>query len=689
MWPYTGVPDSVDRYFAASPKAEIGQAIFGRLQTYRAARDGVRDRTLARAVAGYYGWDDGSGSTHTVSAGGKGGQLSILRVNKARAAAQSLVGLVCGPPLSWRPQAANTDAQSRSAVTLAAALLEYYWKREELEKRWREWVESAIVCGEANLFTEWDETKGPELPDGDGILRGGDVTFHVLRPWDVMRDESLRTADDSQWVAVRILKNRWDLIGMHPKDILGRPTEDIIRAMQPESTDVFGWTDDWRSRRKFATDHLPVFWFFHRPTPTLPEGREVMMTGPDCVLIDRPLTYPETPVYRLAAGELFDTPYAYSNWWDTLAPQEVIDGLETAIATNQLTLSVQSIAFEEGTTMAPDSVAGMQAYYYKRGSQPPQGIQLTQTPKEVFEHRNELMADQRDLVGLNDVVQGQPDTAQMNGAAFALLASMAIQRNSAFQKSSTSALGRSGLGLINLLEKKVDIPRKVAIVGKANKYLYESREFLGENLRPVDTLTVEIGNPVEQTVGGRMQLGETYVAQGWVTCPEELEQVHDTGRLDPILQGPRSSLLLVAAENQMLSEGRMPLVHGTQDHILHYKEHAFSLNANPDNQKNQNFVSIHQQHLDSHYREYWAVPDEVPLPEGDPLYHQRMRVMLGQLPPDQLGVPPPPSMNAPAPGGELGPPPQAPVQAQMPEPAANPISGAPVGPPLPEQGLPH
>lgn len=687
----------MDRYFAAAPKEEIGEAIFGRLQTFKAARDGTRDRMLARAVSAYYGWDDGTGSTHAVAAGGEGAQLSTLRVNKARAAAQSLVGIVCGPPVTWRPQAPNTDAESRGAVTLATGTLEHYWKREELEKLYREWVESAVVCSEACVFTEWDETKGPELPDGDGILRAGDVTFHLLRPWNVMRDESLESAEASQWVAVRIQKNRWDLLSLHPTDILGRNTRDLLQPSDNTQTGLFGWVDDWRSRRRFASDHLSVYWFFHRPTPALPEGREVMMTAANCVLVDRPLRpniYPEIPVYRLAAGELFDTPYAYSNWWDTLAPQDVIDGLETAIATNQLTLAVQSIAMEEGTKQAPDVVAGMQTFYYKPGGSPPQAVQLTQTPKEVFEHRQELMADQRDLVGLNDVVQGQPDTAQMNGAAFALLASMAIQRNSPFQKSSISALSKLGMGVLKLLERNVSLPRKVAIVGKANKYLYESREFLGESLEPIDNLIVEIGNPVEQSVGGRMELAQLYVGQGWVTCPEELEQVHDTGRLDPILQGPRSELLLIAAENQMLSEGRPPLVHATQNHPLHYREHAYSLNANPENQNNQQLLAQTQQHLDEHYREYWGIPDEVMLPAGDPLYHQRMRIMLGQVAPDSVGAPapmPPPGMQAPAGPMEFqgGPPQSTEMQAQMPQPAPNPMTGQPVGPPLPEQGLPQ
>ncbi len=686
-----------DTYFAAANKEDIGQAITARVQELRSLRNKPAQAAVGLAANAYFGYDTGTGSTMQVSGSGVGGNLKGLRVNKARAVMQSLVGLVCGPPLSWRPQAANSDAKARAAVTLASALLEFYWKRGGVEKLWREWVETAGVCAQGFVFQKWDETKGPELLDGQGVIRAGDVTHHLLRPWDVLLDESLGVADDSQWVVCRVPENKWDLEAIHPRDILGRPTADIIKASAGASKDALSWGDGLRTRVTSATDHVPVFYFFHRSTPSLPGGRETVMLNADCVLVDRPLSYPEVPVFRLAQSEMFDSTGGYSNWWDTLGIQEIIDGLETAIATNQLTLSVQSVALEQGTTSSPESVAGMQAFYYPRGGKPPTPLQLTQTPGEVFSHRQELMKDQQDVCGLNDTAQGSPD-AKLSGTAYALLASRAIERNAPFQKSSTAALSRLGLALLRLLEQRVSTPRKVAIVGKTNQYLYQSRSFMGADLKPVDALTVDIGNPVEQTAAGRFELAQLMVSSQWVKSPEELSQVLDTGRLDPLLQAERTERLLIAAENDMLREGKAPKVNDMQPHPLHAREHNSVMNSSPENQDDAAFVNTCTTHILDHYRGHYGIPDKVQLPDGDPQFFVRIRELLGQPAPSSVGVLPPqlppgqPGAAAdgpPPPGGDEGtplPPPIAggmPPDAKLPQPAPNPMTCEPVTPPTP------
>lgn len=693
-----------DIYFAASPKEEIGQAISERVKGVRDARDNGSQNALYVAARSYFGFDFGSGSTLSVSPGGAGGNLKGLRINKARTVMQSLVGLVCGPPLTWRPQASNADAKARAAVVLATGLLEFHWKRGNLEKLWRDWVETAGVCAAGYVFQEWDETTGPELPDGDSVVRAGDVTHHLLRPWDVLLDESMGSADESQWVVVRVLKNKWDLQAMYPSDILGRETKAYISGTGSRPNDALGWSVSFRDRARTPTDHVPVFYFFHRPTPSLPGGRETVLVNGDCVLVDKPLSYPQgkglsgIPVFRLAQSEMFDAVTGYSNWWDCLGVQDVIDGLETAITTNQLTLSVQSVAFETGTTVSPpEAVAGMQAFYYPRGGKPPEALQLTQTPGEVFNHRQELMKDQQDIVGLNDTAQGNPE-AKLSGAAYALLASRAIERNAPFQKSATAALSQLGLGLIRLLEQRVSVERQVAIVGKTNQYLYQSRSYMGDDLKPVDAITVDIGNPVEQTAAGRFELAQLFVSNQWAKSPEELTQVLDTGRLEPLLQAERTERLLIAAENDMLREGKPPLVHDTQPHPLHAREHASVLNSSPDNQHDEQFVQVCNAHILEHYRGFYGIPNEVQLPDGDAQFFVRMRELLGQQPPSSVGIVPPqmpmPAPGAPTqggapPGGPEGaplPPPSAggmPPEAQLPQPAPNPMTGQPVTPPTP------
>jgi hypothetical protein len=687
------VPKSLnpDVYFAAQPRKNIGEAIAQRIAR-EAATPGLNENervaVYAHAYGHYYGFDVGRGSSAHIQRSGDMGELVSFRINKARRILKAWLGLILGPRFSWKVTAASNNVNSRSAAVLGQNILEWLWKRRTLNRRFSDWLEQGLAFSEGFIFPEWDLTQGPVLGpemDGEGkptgvILKQGDLTLHNLLPWDVIRDRSRKSFRECDWLIARVWKSKWDLSALHRVDILGEPTEErIISAPRDEATRVLSGLPAWDD----SSDFVPVYYFFHRPTMALPYGREVVMLNANTVLRDRELTYPGgIPLHRFAADEQFDTPFGYTSWWDCLATQELLDGLESAFASNLLTLGTGAVAVEDGTEVGAEHGLGNRFMVIPRGAHPPQGINLASVPAQGFAYLDSKSKDQQGQVGLNDVALGQPETAQMNAEAFALLASMSVQQNSPTQGAAIDGLGQLGFGILATLRKNVSDERTVAIVGKQNGHLARQQRFTGKDLEPVDAVVVETGNALEQTPAGRFQIAQLYMSiPGAVKTPEQVAQVLETGRLDPLTMSLRDSLMLVADENEQLLEGETPPAHIFEDHLLHFRENASVLNK-LEARENPKVVRAVQAHCDEHYCLYWGLPlvDQTTGQRmqavADPEFVNRVRLMLGQTPPAALmPAPVDPMTGAPMAGpGGAPPPPGAPPDALAP-PGAQPAGG--------------
>lgn len=682
-----------DRYFAARPKEEIGQSLANRLEEEcGAAEVSARAEVYATAYEHYYGFDMGRGPTYGVTRGGEQGELSEIRINKAAAVLKSFLSLVIGPRVNWRPQAASGAQGARSATILSINLLEWAWKRGGMERVYALMAEMGLAWSESFVAPLWDTTRGPIVsidPETDLPVRGGDIRYVNLLPWDVVRDSTARSYADTRWKFLRLYENKWDLMKLHPEDVCGEPTgPNILAAARDEQMKLctpVGRED---------SDLVPVWYFFHEPTPSLPEGLEVVFVSGRCVLRYRTLSYgtPDErsiPLVRFAFDELFGTPYAYSRWWDTLGPQEVMDGLQTSIATNQLTLGTQSVAMEQGTEIDDNAVQGMKSFVVPRGGMLPQGINLVKTPAEVFEHVKQLGQDQQQLLNLNDTFRGQPDTAQMNAQAFTVLATQAIQQNSPVQRAALDSVAQLGTKTIQTLAERVTDERKVRITGKQQKYLYNSENYTGGMLRCIDEVFVDIGNPIEQTAAGRFTLAQMYQGMkqqnGEPVTVDQIQQVIDTGRIEPVIQSARDEQMLIENENDKLSTGKPALAHALDNHLLHGRENLRPI-LNPEGRADKAVNEAVLQHIHEHYVLHFGLPPQPDPATGlpldayqtammDPQYFVRIRTLLGQPAPMDMAPPP-------MPGAQDGTaPPQGDPAAVMGQPQGPLMPAPPAGPP--------
>lgn len=671
-----------DPYWASVHSSLIGEKLVGRVQEAGTGEltKGMYDR-YARAYQYYFGIDPGGvHATSQVLRGGEQGELALVRVNHARSLVNTLLNLIVAPKIVWTPKATNVDYDSVRECELAAAVLEYYWQEKQVSKFAVRALEEALVFTEGYILAEWDEAGGedyaPDLTEVDPeapldqalqtapMLKSGDVAYHNVSAWDVIRDPKKTSYDALDWVIVRVWRNRYSLAAKYPQF-----AEQILAVKEDVSQNRFRAHKDTGDS---ACDDAPCYYFFHKKTPAVPNGREVVFLPNKVVLSDGPLSYDEVPLYRVSAGEMFGTPYGYTPFFDTLGIQELMDSLHTIIASNQTTFGGQVIAMEQGSEVPIDEIAGgMRAIYYPQGGKMPEAINFTHTPREIFDHLRTIKSDQEQVMGLNSVVRGEAESGEMSGAALALLQSQALQQSSAVQQNYLRFVEAVGNGTLSVIKDRLSVPQKVAITGKASQFLVREEPYTGQTFKRIKRVLVEIGNPLSQTAAGRITMADSLLERQLIHSTEEYVEVLTTGRIDPMTQSLRHELLNIRSENEQLARGEDPVVVDLDDHRLHAREHRAVL-SNPEVRRKPNVVAAVLQHIQKHQDALYLT---------DPL----LLDLVGQQPPMPQAPPeggPPP--GGPAPGPSQGPgamaSAMAPPQPELPSLPTNPASGAPWDP---------
>lgn len=649
-------------YWASLEPELLGEKLFSKVEGYGTSEltTGMRDR-YSRAYQYYFGQDpSGVHATSQVLRGGEQGELAELRVNHSRPLVNTLLNLIVAPKIVWTPKAVNIDYDSVRECELAASVLEYYWSESQVAKFAIQALEEALVFSEGFILLEWDEQAGDDYgvdPDADGaVVKTGDVKFSNVSSWDVIRDSRKPSYNDLDWVMVRRPVNKFTLAAKFPEQ-----AEDICSVPQDTGTDR-------QNAGHEETDDIIIWHFYHKRTAALPGGRQALMLADGTVLQNsvRGLEMDEWPLYRVSAAEMIGTPFGYTPYLEILGVQELMDSLNTAVATNQSTLATQCVAFEQGSEISPDNVGGMKAVYIPSGGKMPEALQLTKTPGEVFQYLTSLQKQQELLFGLNSVVRGEPQSGEQSGSALVHLSSQALQQASTTQGNWLRMVAGVGNGLLDCIKKKLSVEKKIGIVGESSQFLVEDRGYTGESFRRIKRVQVEIGNPMAQTTAGRDMLAKDYIQLGLIKTPEQLKQVHDTGSLKPLTQSLTNELLLIRSENEQMSRGVPQPVLALDDHMLHAREHR-GLLANPQVRQNPDVVTAVLQHIAEHEQLYYTTSPAT-------------LMLVGQQPPP---MPMGPGPGGPPPGGPgpmpEGPPPEA--AGEVLQPPGNPNAGA--APPAP------
>lgn len=593
-----------EEYFAARPADDTVGILLSKCNSFfmNLETAGYMDK-LRESWAAYHGaYYSNMQDAHRITFSGEQGELANLPVNHYHNIAQNMLVMITSSRPTMEARAVNTDYKSLVQTKLANSLLDYYMREKRLERYLKTAAEYAIVFGAGYIKMDWNQTSGaiydhidPETdPEtGEEINPGypvyeGDVNFCNLSPFDVAID-STKEDQNNDWTVCRTYKNKFDLAAKYPEH------SDRIVGLQTKS--------DYENYRFSPigineTDDVPVYEFFHKRTEAMPEGRYILFLDYALTLMDAPMPYDELPVYRITPGDIIGTPYGYTPMFDLLPLQDAVNSLYSTVLTNQQAFGVQNIMMPRGTDIIPSALTGgLNVIEYNVLAGKPEPLNLTNTPKEVFDFMAQLVKEMETISGVNSVARGNPADSLKSGTALALVQSMALQYMSGLQHSYVQLIEDVGSGLIKMLQRFASVPRIAMIVGKSNRS--EMKEFTGDDLSMISRIVVDVGNPLSRSTAGRVQMAEQLLQMQAIKTPEQYLMVLDTGRLDTMTEDTTSELLLIRAENESLVENQPVMAVATDQHSLHIKEHK-SVLADPDLRKDPNLVARTLAHIQEH-----------------------------------------------------------------------------------------
>jgi hypothetical protein len=581
----------------------------------------------------YYGNfnQDSAGAGHEITFTGEQGELVKLPVNHFRNLAQNIFNMIIANRPVLEARAVNSDYKALSQTYLANGILDYYMREKGMEEAINEAVEMALILGSAYVKMDWNAMGGEiyEYDEAEQPVFEGELEFSVLSPLDVIVDGT-KERWNHEWMMTRSYVNKYNLIAKHPE--LADKIIDVQTKNETSKYRLGYFTND-------TTDDVAVYEFYHKRTAAMPDGRYMIFLAKDIVLLDAPLPYREIPIYRLAPANIMGTPYGYSNMFDIYPLQEAINALMSGALTNQNAFMVQSVFIPKGSDLNIEQIDGLTLM---EGNAKPEPVQLTQTPPEVFSMVSSLVQTAEMLTGVSSVTRGQPEASLRSAQALALVQSMSLQFQSAFQQNYVKFLENIGTSLLEILKDFAHTPKLIALVGRNKRPLL--KEFKGDMIKDIKKVIVDIGNPLSRTTAGRVQMADQLAQMKLIKNPQQYFMVMETGKIDTMLEGDISDLLLIKRENEWLLEGKNVFANPLDQHRMHIMEHRAVIN-DPELRENPELLANVQNHLQEHIDMLRNVdPDLLMLINEQPLQDPNATQQAPQQQPPQPG----------APGGPMG-----------------------------------
>jgi len=567
---------------------------------------GLRAYQRARRVRNlYYGLPSTTSPFDITSVAmlGEQGELSAIQVNRLHHLGQRLLTMAGTDDFGWQPVATNADTASREEAILAGSVLEHEKRASRLQNLRHSFDELSILDGFSYFSVRWDPSAGPKYEDLEGqAVYEGRLKTAPHSWWRTVMDVNRRDSKHD-WLILTEFHNRWDLAEQYGR---GNPSlYDKLTRLPPENRFVLQWQESVRGRMwDFDTDpQVPLYTLFHKPTPSVPEGREVRFVADGTILWDGPSVYgEELPVYRVASADVVDTPFGVSPLADVVALQQVVNMMFSTMTTNAVNHGVANIAVRSQANLSRSQWDGANIWEVEDPEKDVKALDLVRMSADVKDLAQMLLGEMTTLMGFNAVSLGMQEH-QMSGRLAALLDSKSVQYASLFIAGDRQAVTDLGTAVIDRYRRFARAPRNLEVIaGEGRRYMLEG--FVGKQLGSIARVTVDTRNGIMSTVSGKMAFAETLVESGVLENPNPLPlrvltSVYTQGNLDVALLPVETSDMLMARENDMLARGEMPVVRATDDHVAHILKHR-EVEANPSVRMDEAVAAATGDHINEH-----------------------------------------------------------------------------------------
>ncbi len=536
-----------DTYWAADDTETCITAALERRRQYRdwLTRTGRIGR-MQRSLRAYYGYTPmGDGDTSTILPSGEQGEIADLACNHFAALVRQALVLVTSDKAAFKAIAGNTDYKSLAQSALADGLLEHYDRKLHVSDIEGAAAFRALLMGEGYVSVTWDVEAGETYavdPDSGRAIREGDLVFRCFSPLEVAYDVAA-TQGQRPWMLLQTRRNKWDLVAQYPEKKDGILGADAMR----DDFDRMTFTLDQFKR---SDDLVNVFELYIPPSPSVPAGRMVVFVDGKTWLFDGPLPYDSVPVYGMQPDETIGVGAGHTSTFDLLGLQQALDMTATIATTNLQAGGVVNFWAPSANDLNVRQIAG--GMNFINSPVKPEALNGVAMSPEVGRWAGQYVAWMQQISGINSAVRGEPDKG-MPAQAMAFLQAQAIQFHSGLQKTYQRMREQVRTANIELLKRYANSRRVALISGKATGYL--RKEFIADDLRDIDRVTVEAVNPALRTLAGKKAIADELLQRGMIQTPQQYLLLLTTGKLEPLFEGEEANLMRIRRNKEMLQQG--------------------------------------------------------------------------------------------------------------------------------------
>ncbi len=669
---------STQQYFATKETKEFLSDVEKKIKSFNdyMSKTG-RAQKILRSEQLYFGrhlgeWGVGSGTMRDV---GGDGELTAFGVNLYRNLIKYVLSFTTSQKPSFDPRAKNTDTRSGQQARLANNILDSYLNEKRMDRHFVSAAERALVDGKGFVYMTWEPSLGkayttapvqpvqgqmqdPNAPQ-QKVVYEGDAEIACKGFLDVIYDVSIRDWSKNKWVTVRTLESKWDLAARYPEkaeEIIKLSSKDNLAAIEQTQLSANIYTQEAND------DLIPVYHTYHLKTDSVKNGRYCKHLSGQIDLYDGPLQYKRLPVFRITPGEEFETGEGYTDAFDVMALQEVLNVLYSIPFSNQQAFANPILYLPEGCEVSPSQLNGSQ-FNILRGGPPgtkPEVLNLTATPAELFKNIEMVEEKMLKMMGLNSAAVGDAKEDVKSGVGLSRLQAMAIQYASGYQRSYANLLEDGGSFLLELLQNFAKTERMIALAGVSNKGAMSS--FTGEDIDLIERVSCDLGNALSKTPAMRAELADKFLDKGNITFKQYVEVIQ-TGNLDSVYESEEAQPELIQKENEMMMDGKPVMAMVGDGHKAHIKEHKAKMDdptlrssAAAGDPEARQIIQALQAHMMEHIQLEQT---------QDPIWF----AVSGEQPPPPPPQGPPPGPGGPPPGPEMnGAPPSLPPPPELPPP---------------------
>lgn len=566
-----------DTYFANLPTRECAFEVWARVEEYyNEMRRTGRLALYRNSYTNYYmGWIYRAAMWRA----GEQGELTRSFWNHERNLIRHLKVQTTQNKIAYKTQVLNSNSRSAYIVDFGNGLADRYSQSQEydLDGRGKQSVEDTLVWGDSAIVGLWSKFKGDPIapdPQTGQMIYDGDMDYFNVTPMDHIINTTHQSRDMIQWRVIRRWVNKYDLASQYPQ---------LASTLQQYNDSEGSYATKLVTLIHHDNETIPIFYFFHDKTPAIPQGRLLVMADPECVLEDGPLDagegqrgYDHIPVYDNVVETVQGSPFGYTVAFDLIPLQQTLNELVSAVTTNNINFATQCVMAMKGSNLQWQELAtGMSFIEYDSKAGPqgkPEALNLLASKPETYNFIDMIIKNMETIAGISSMVRGNPEGDITSGQYAALVTVQSVLFNSGLQKAYARLMESVMTGTLRTIRKNM-IGKKVArIVGETSEpYL---KEFTSADLQDIESVSVQLINPMIQTPAGKMAMADSLMKTGLIKDAQQYIGVYTDGDLPQLYRRQETQLRLIKQENEQILKGNIPEVAVTDNHVAHILEHT-------------------------------------------------------------------------------------------------------------------